>query len=82
MIKMTTEKYQEFTVFEDDSQRAFVYVKPAKSKNYFEIGNKLVSVKTNDLQNEDSFEIHKEQLLELADWIQKNLKIGDGQNGF
>lgn len=68
------EKSKQFPVFEDKTQRAFVYIAPASATDYFEIGSKLVSAVTNEVQNEDSFEIHKEQLLQLAEWIQKNLK--------
>lgn len=64
---------KEFILFEDESQRATVTITQKKNE-FYKIAREMVSVKTGDVQLHDSFEVHKDELKELARWIIENVE--------
>lgn len=64
---------KEFIFYEDASQRASLEI-AEKSNDFIEIRHQVQSTETKEIQSVDFFNLHKSDLLEVANWIVETYK--------
>lgn len=64
--------HKDFVLFEDSTQKAVLSIRE-KTNDYFELCHELINVQTNEVYTKDYFDLTRDELKNLGNWIQVNI---------